>query len=361
MPCASNTLMYKEEEVTTRNSRKGKNGYYEVVLPTVRQVAKNQFNCPTLEGARLENQPTSMEDCTGSHWDERSWFTEVMSPIYDKKGAYFSPLTLALLEDTGWYKSNFNVAENSPFGLGAGCDFVNSDCIVDDAVPDYGRGFFCDDKTDAVHCGPSHQYKTVCDLFYTNPDRPYFSDKRLGPKFNFADFCPMNTSPSSAVTYCDDTGTAKMFNVEEFGPASQCLDVVVGSSESAMCLQSSCNAEKHIFEFVVDGSTYACEEDFQVVNVIPSGGSSFRVNCPRLAQMCPDMFCPGMCSGKGTCDWSLPKPSCRCFDETDTTEGCYESAVNEAGVCVPPSLGFRMKLSIVTLAIPLLVAISQLL
>jgi hypothetical protein len=33
--------------------------YYEVVTPTVRQVARNHFNCDRMEGMRLENQPTS--------------------------------------------------------------------------------------------------------------------------------------------------------------------------------------------------------------------------------------------------------------------------------------------------------------
>ena len=48
--------------------------------------------------------------------------------------------------DTGWYKCDFTQASNSPFGLGAGCDFVNENCIVDEMVPDYGKGFFCNEK-----------------------------------------------------------------------------------------------------------------------------------------------------------------------------------------------------------------------
>lgn len=41
-----------------------------VVLPTVTQVARNQFNCQSLEGVMLENQPTNQYDCFGSHFDE---------------------------------------------------------------------------------------------------------------------------------------------------------------------------------------------------------------------------------------------------------------------------------------------------
>lgn len=95
MPC-ENTVRYMEEKYIYGEKVESR-GFYEVVLPTVAQVARNQFNCPSLEGVRLENQPTS-EDCMGSHFDERTWFTEFMSAVYDKEAAYFSPLTLAFLE-----------------------------------------------------------------------------------------------------------------------------------------------------------------------------------------------------------------------------------------------------------------------
>jgi len=32
--------------------------YFEVVTPTVKRVARSHFNCPTMNGLRLENQPT---------------------------------------------------------------------------------------------------------------------------------------------------------------------------------------------------------------------------------------------------------------------------------------------------------------
>ncbi len=169
-----NTIRYKEELVDFGTDTLSR-GYYEVVLPTVAQVSRNHFNCPSLQGARLENQPTS-EDCTGSHFDERTWFTEFMSAVYDDKAAYFSPLTLAFLEDTGWYKCDFSKASNSPFGLGAGCNFVNDKCIVDEMIPSYGKGFFCNDKEEKKWtCGPSHAYRGTCDLGkYAYPERTYF-------------------------------------------------------------------------------------------------------------------------------------------------------------------------------------------
>lgn len=43
--------------------------FYELQLPRVAQISRNIFNCPTMTGARLENQPTG-SGCFGSHLDE---------------------------------------------------------------------------------------------------------------------------------------------------------------------------------------------------------------------------------------------------------------------------------------------------
>ena len=81
--------------------------------------------------------------------------------------------------DTGWYKCDFTQASNSPFGLGAGCDFVNENCIVDEMVPDYGKGFFCNEKKEKKWtCGPSHMFRGTCDL------EEYSSKLNLVESFN---------------------------------------------------------------------------------------------------------------------------------------------------------------------------------
>ena len=57
--------MWVPDETTLREKNTRGVRYFEVTLPTVRQVARNQFNCQRLTGAPLENQPTN-EDCFGS-------------------------------------------------------------------------------------------------------------------------------------------------------------------------------------------------------------------------------------------------------------------------------------------------------
>jgi leishmanolysin-like peptidase len=75
----------------------------KIVTPTVVEVARAHFDCPTLDGAELENQPTGDGSCVGSHWEERLFNTEFMSAIADTKIQHYSRLSLALLQDSGWY------------------------------------------------------------------------------------------------------------------------------------------------------------------------------------------------------------------------------------------------------------------
>ena len=82
------------------------NGYvaYEVVTETVVNVVRNQLDCQEAAVAgRLENQPTGDSDCFGSHWDHRLFHNEFMTAVYTGSRQYVTALTLALLEDSGWY------------------------------------------------------------------------------------------------------------------------------------------------------------------------------------------------------------------------------------------------------------------
>lgn len=40
----------------------------------------------------------------------------------------FSRLTLAIMEDSGWYWANYSLAQRLDWGRGLGCDFVMKSC-----------------------------------------------------------------------------------------------------------------------------------------------------------------------------------------------------------------------------------------
>ena len=91
-----------------------------------------------------------------------------MSAITTQTAQVLSPLTLALLEDSGWYKANYDVATVSSFGLYSGCDFVFDDCIQNGEVPDWGKDFFCNTMLGSTQTAPScdftRRFISKCDL-----------------------------------------------------------------------------------------------------------------------------------------------------------------------------------------------------
>lgn len=47
--------------------------------------------------------------------------THTQNPVYSR-------LTLALMEDTGWYRANYSLAQDLSWGKNLGCDFVTKSC-----------------------------------------------------------------------------------------------------------------------------------------------------------------------------------------------------------------------------------------
>lgn len=340
---SSDTLI----QVTTANGYIG----YEVVTETVRQVARNQFGCQDMIGGRLENQPTGEDDCFGSHWDHRLYNNDFMAAVYTGSTQYVTPLTLALLEDSGWYKPNYSIAENSPFGLGAGCDFIKEECIQDGEVPAWGAEFFCN-SPEAIGCTPDKHLMAYCDISRWDGNLPtgyqYFdADASIGGGLSQMDFCPsystifrFETKENDEVIVLDCTDPKiddswVELRDEVFGKDSRCIDDSDGIRP--LCLKTICgetgpDAGKVILE-TGSGRRGRCEYTGQVLR-LPSGSD---IICPSFAQTCPDLVCPGLCSGRGECDFSHSPARCNCFNRDDTSPHCNETSIYEYPPTISPS------------------------
>lgn len=336
--------------------------YFEVTTPRVAQVVRNQFDCQQLSGARLETQPTSTS-CFGSHLEERLYFTELMGAIYTDSSV-LSALTLAFLEDTGWYKANYTNAATSTFGHRAGCAFVMDDCIVNGQVPAWGEDFFCNTPLGVTSqgtplvdvqqtmCDPTRRKKAACDLidrselandllYGVSAELPaeyqYFPDESVGAaSMPLADYCPI---PAMEMQDCRDSSNSGQYEV--FGKSSFCYTSYYRDmfgrwrSFSPLCLRTRCNADDSSIEIAFDGEKVTCGESDhgKMVKLL---GMSLRISCPRFDVVCADLVCPANCSGKGICEKrdndSVPK--CKCFDEADESLGCFgsDSAITTGSV-----------------------------
>ncbi|KAL7536273.1 hypothetical protein ACHAXR_010253 [Thalassiosira sp. AJA248-18] len=311
--------------IQQRNERDAE-PFYEVSTPTVKQVVRNHFDCQTLTGARLEDPSLDLdgdEKCAFYNLDLRFHFDEDMTSISQNEDAAYgvSPLSLALLEDSSWYKANFAAATTPTFGRGSGCGFVESSCITGGNVPDYSKGFFCASQgLPGASCDYTHRHKAGCDLETdANPpeNNQYFlpSNPEFGSPFDDMHFCPMH---SKHLVPCSSNKAMASLTGESYGESSMCFET---DAMIPVCLETICNPSDKTLSIVVKGKTFYCAYHGQVINV----DVGYSVVCPRIAAVCPDLVCPSNCSGKGVCDYCKEVPECICDSPLDKTAGCWES------------------------------------
>lgn len=97
-----------------------------IVTPRVVREVRHHFNCPDLEGAELEDQ--GEEGTALTHWEKRIFENEAMTGTHTQNPVY-SRITLALMEDTGWYRANYEMAQHLEWGHKLGCDFAKKSCM----------------------------------------------------------------------------------------------------------------------------------------------------------------------------------------------------------------------------------------
>lgn len=347
--------------------------YYEIVTPTVRNIVANQFNCWTpqddrLIGARLD---TNDGNCIGSHWSTRLFATETMVSRDMSWKQSVTALTLALMEDTGWYKATYDASSGvqfpSAYGYGRGCAFLTDDCIIDGgAVPlNFGSEIFCNTTTlmSDVKCDASHQRTARCDLvdydiYDSDPIYPYLDNvplpgaqyqarfggsSNLGSFLRFdAEYCPTYTAPTSFVTDANgvktgpmylecsnsDTALIDVYDFESFGiDGSTCINTI-GAIARPLCLQIECVAYSGVVIVTIglNGETITCEKDGQIIDIM----TGVQIVCPQREVLCPGFYCPANCAGRGVCQHGQVD-GCECFNPDDTSPHCANSPI------VPPT------------------------
>ncbi|KAK7869707.1 hypothetical protein R5R35_011777 [Gryllus longicercus] len=235
-----------------------------LVTPRVVREVRAHFACDALEGAELEDQG---EDGTAlTHWEKRLFENEAMTGTHTQNPVY-SRLTLALLEDTGWYRANYSLAQPLFWGKGLGCDFAMRSCkdwMESRAARGESPHPFCNKvKRDPLEteCTEDRSSVALCNLvehpdklplMYRNFDSiPHVKageEAYYGGSVSLADFCPYIqefTWRSRNVvvrgSHCRFPDNApqeeKNFALEQYGPDSLCLDHPPRMWEERSCRQ----------------------------------------------------------------------------------------------------------------------------
>ena len=124
----------------------------------VRQMQK-QFSCNQVDfGGPMDMKKHKNHDfyILQSHWDRKLMYGSIMAPSFGPPELTFvDSISLALLEDSGWYKVNYSNVDDYPWGKGKGCNYPSSEglnigtCIFDNKMIDNG-------------CNVFHTHKVAC-------------------------------------------------------------------------------------------------------------------------------------------------------------------------------------------------------
>ena len=161
-----------------------------IVTPKVVMTARKHFNCDSLIGVDLENNGGFGSAL--SHWESRVMLGDYMlSTNYDDN--VISEITLALFEDSGWYKVNYYTGGLFRFGKDKGCEFIYGKCINEQMKTNY-IDEFCFNSNEEM-CYSSNLNKGKCYLKNAYVDLPekyqyFYNDKTKGG-FPPASYCPV--------------------------------------------------------------------------------------------------------------------------------------------------------------------------
>ncbi|XP_020317455.1 leishmanolysin-like peptidase [Oncorhynchus kisutch] len=221
-----------------------------LVTPRVVEEARRHFGCPILEGMELENQGGMGTEL--NHWEKRLLENEAMTGSHTQNRV-FSRITLAIMEDTGWYRANYSMAERLDWGKGLGCDFVMKSCKFWIERQHQSRKVvtpYCDTVRATplqLTCRQDQLAVAVCNLQKYPQDIPldyqYFDHipdvsvrdiASYGGAVEIADYCPFSQEFSWHLSgeyqrnsYCrvqeNQPDWWRNYGAEQYGPDSVCL------------------------------------------------------------------------------------------------------------------------------------------
>lgn len=302
-----------------------------MVTPRVRQEARDHFGCDSLEGAELENQ--GGDGTVLTHWEKRVFENEAMTGTHTQNPVY-SRLTLALLEDSGWYEPNYEVAEQLHWGKNLGCDFAKRSCgdwISKKLEKNEDPYPFCSQikhdgrKSLAItRCTSQRDSLALCNLIPFQHELPAaFRNfdhlpgvrkdglRYYGGSVELADFCPYSqefewklvNSTDRRDSRCELEGNNKEGEdiLEVYGESSKCFEF------PAPWVERKCGRVRSLTHYMAGCYEYSCDNGtlhvgiFNSSNFYPCYAAGQKVYISRIvdgwmregAITCPacEMFC----------------------------------------------------------------------
>lgn len=296
---------YTSDELTLFTSLRGK----EVVMlttPTVVKRSQEGFGCSDMLGIELEDSGGS--GTIGSHWEKRIMFNDFMIGDIGPTDIIYSDISFAVLQDSGWYKVNWNYTDSIAYGRDKGCKFHEEKCIID-GIAQFEE--FCTESSKVKKCDYLRLNKGYCNRFTHSQSLPeymsYFFDPRVGSNDDLMDNCPtiQHAPYGSCRGYDYETTLLDLGSGETVGINSRCFEhnlLKNSYSYTAQykttrpgCYEIRCNGSQ--YEIILDNKSYLCIPG-QSISVSDYNGS---IECPGYKEVCEIENCPLSCRGTGIC------------------------------------------------------------
>lgn len=269
--------------------------------PTMLARARAHYGCPTMSFMELEESGGS--GTAGSHWDARVVENDWMAGRSSFVPGY-SAITLAALQDSGWYLPDFSVASGWSWGKNMGCGFVTGRC---DSWP---SSHFCSSATPMCYVS-APTYKGVCSVTTWSSALPssfqYFSNPQLGGSDQMMDYCPTSVpysngdcrnlanAPSQVSIYGELYGSTNTIcaqgNLLQSGYTGM-------DADRSLCVAYQCRSSATVVELWIGvGADYKkCSTPGAILTGFAGMGASRRVVCPNVQNVCPDPGSAPTCS-----------------------------------------------------------------
>ncbi|CAL9173283.1 unnamed protein product [Musa hybrid cultivar] len=311
-----------------------------VVLPRVVMHARHHYGAFSENFTGLELEDGGGRGTSGSHWEKRLLMNEIMTGSVDTRSVV-SKMTLALLEDSGWYHANYSMADHLDWGQNQGTEFVTSPC-------NHWKGAYRCNTTQLSGCTYNKEAEGYCPIVSYNGDLPkwaqYFPQANKGGQSSLADYCTYFVAYSDGS--CTDANSARAPDRmlgEVRGSNSRCMTsslvrtgFVRGSTTQGNgCYQHRCT--NNTLEVAVDGVWKVCRESGGPVQF---SGFNGELICPAYHELCSGApvpiigQCPGSCSFNGDCI----DGECHCFlgfHGDDCSQRSCPRNCSEHGTCHP--------------------------
>ena len=134
---------------------------YFVITEKVAELAQKYYGCDSIIGLELEDQDDN--ELPSPHWEARILLGEYMNLELYRPEVVISDFTLALLEDSGWYKVNYYTGGLMRFGKNKGCSFLNDECSNSQGITSFKNEFFDLEDNENPSCSSGRISRTYCD------------------------------------------------------------------------------------------------------------------------------------------------------------------------------------------------------